>query len=103
MDDLSQLEAQIQELTKRANALRTEKRAAIVSELLKKISENNISQSELFPASTSSKKPKGGKTSVSATVKFRGPEGETWSGRGLTPRWLTALIASGKTKEDFAV
>jgi DNA-binding protein H-NS len=43
------------------------------------------------------------KTGVSVAAKYRGPNGETWSGRGLSPRWLTALIATGKTKEDFAV
>ncbi len=28
-----------------------------------------------------------------APIKFRGPNGETWSGRGLAPRWLAALEA----------
>lgn len=37
------------------------------------------------------------------TPKFNGPNGEVWTGRGLTPRWLTALIAQGHKKEDFAV
>ena len=37
------------------------------------------------------------------TPKFTGPNGESWTGRGLTPRWLTALIAQGHKKEDFAV
>ena len=36
-------------------------------------------------------------------AKFRGPNGETWSGRGKTPRWLAALVAQGLPKEDFAV
>lgn len=41
------------------------------------------------------------KTIVAA--KFRGPNGETWSGRGLSPRWLTSLIAQGAKREDFAI
>ena len=36
-------------------------------------------------------------------AKYRGHNGETWSGRGLTPRWLTSLIAQGRTKEEFAI
>ena len=37
-------------------------------------------------------------------IKYRGPHrGDTWTGRGKTPRWLTALIATGKKKEDFLV
>jgi len=29
--------------------------------------------------------------------------GETWSGRGLQPRWLKAAITAGAKLEDFAV
>jgi len=29
--------------------------------------------------------------------------GESWSGRGLQPRWLKAALASGKKMADFAV
>ena len=39
----------------------------------------------------------------SARVKYRGPGGETWAGRGRPPRWLSALEAEGKKREDFAV
>jgi DNA-binding protein H-NS len=37
--------------------------------------------------------------------KYRNPENfaETWAGRGLKPRWLTAAIKSGKKLEDFAI
>lgn len=34
---------------------------------------------------------------------YRGPNGETWSGRGLMPRWLTLLVQSGQDKESFRV
>lgn len=36
-------------------------------------------------------------------AKYRGPNGEEWTGRGRMPRWLTALEAEGKKKEAFAV
>ena len=39
----------------------------------------------------------------SAPVKYRGPGGETWAGRGRPPRWLSALEAEGKKRADFAV
>ena len=35
--------------------------------------------------------------------KYRGPDGATWSGRGLKPRWLTAEIKKGKKQESFAI
>jgi len=36
-------------------------------------------------------------------IKFRSSSGDTWSGRGLQPRWLKAALASGKALADFAV
>lgn len=37
-------------------------------------------------------------------AKFRNKAtGETWSGRGLKPRWLSAAIDAGKKLTDFAV
>ena len=37
--------------------------------------------------------------------KYRNSENpaETWAGRGLKPRWLTAAIKSGKKAEDFLI
>ena len=34
---------------------------------------------------------------------FRGPNGETWSGRGSTPLWLVALEKKGKKRESFRI
>ena len=37
-------------------------------------------------------------------AKYRNAStGESWSGRGLQPRWLKAALASGKKLSDFAV
>jgi DNA-binding protein H-NS len=35
--------------------------------------------------------------------KYRGPDGETWAGRGMKPRWLAAAIKQGADLEDFAI
>jgi len=47
---------------------------------------------------------RGGRTG-SVAPKYRNPENpaETWAGRGLKPRWLTAAIKGGKKLEDFAI
>lgn len=36
-------------------------------------------------------------------AKYRDAAGNTWSGRGLQPRWLKAALADGKRIEDFAI
>jgi DNA-binding protein H-NS len=35
--------------------------------------------------------------------KFRGPDGETWAGRGARPRWLAGLLKQGHKLEEFAI
>jgi DNA-binding protein H-NS len=36
-------------------------------------------------------------------AKYRGPNGEEWSGRGPSPRWMKPLLVKGKTKQDFLI
>ena len=38
-------------------------------------------------------------------AKYRNPENpsETWAGRGLKPRWLTAAIKAGKKPDHFLI
>lgn len=39
-----------------------------------------------------------------AEAKYRNPEtGESWSGRGLKPKWLVMAIEAGKALEDFLI
>ena len=54
-------------------------------------------------------RPAGGAGRVSAMKgvkvppKYRGPGGETWVGRGATPRWLAVLINEGHSIEEFLI
>ena len=50
--------------------------------------------------SGASKKSRAG---IPVAAKYRGPQGESWSGRGLMPRWLKALTVDGRAKEDFEI
>lgn len=38
-------------------------------------------------------------------AKYRNPHnaGETWTGRGVKPRWLKALVDTGKKIEDYLI
>ena len=40
---------------------------------------------------------------VKAVPKYRGPNGELWSGRGLAPRWLATLEKRGRKREGFLI
>jgi DNA-binding protein H-NS len=35
--------------------------------------------------------------------KYRGPNGETWAGRGMKPKWLTALVKQGRKLESYRI
>jgi DNA-binding protein H-NS len=53
-------------------------------------------------AATSAREKK--KPSKPVPVKFRNSEsGDTWSGRGRTPRWLVAAEAAGRSRDEFKV
>ena len=59
------------------------------------------------PAPTASPKPKvNSRRGVTATppAKYRDPQtGQTWSGRGLKPKWLAVALERGKKLGDFEV
>lgn len=44
-----------------------------------------------------------GTTPKVSNCAYRGPNGETWSGRGLMPRWLAVLVQNGQDKESFRI
>lgn len=52
-------------------------------------------------ASPAARKPARGKKSA-AKVKYRDQAGNTWSGRGPRPRWLTDALANGASLQDLA-
>lgn len=43
------------------------------------------------------------KSSSPAPAKYTGPNGESWSGRGLMPRWLSTLVAEGHTTDEYLI
>ncbi|TAA28741.1 H-NS histone family protein [Pseudoxanthomonas winnipegensis] len=51
------------------------------------------------------KAPTAGRKLGKVAPKYRNPANskETWTGRGKQPRWLAALVASGKKVEDFLI
>lgn len=38
-------------------------------------------------------------------IKYRNPENtaETWTGRGVKPKWLKALLDQGRSQEEFLI
>jgi DNA-binding protein H-NS len=104
MATLIEIQNQIALLQKQAEEIKSNEFAQAVADILSKMDAYGIAVDDLGRGKGRARKfapvVKSGST---APVKFRGPNGETWSGRGLMPRWLAAQVANGKTKESFAV
>lgn len=118
MSNLIDLQIQIQKLQKQASEIKAREFDKTVQDILVKMQAFGITTKHLQSAAAGGRKgrgkgaalarakvaaPKGKSSGVSVAAKYRGPNGETWSGRGLMPRWLTALLAQGQVKEDFAI
>jgi DNA-binding protein H-NS len=60
---------------------------------------------KLAPGVTATKNAHARRPYPQVFPKYRNPEqpGETWAGRGMTPRWLTAQLRSGKKLDDFRI
>lgn len=123
MGNLIDIQTQIEKLQKQAAEIKTREFDKTVKEILAKMQAFGITLKDLQQAMGKSRKVRGKakapaakksaakrlvrktvkKTGVKVAAKYRGPTGETWSGRGLMPRWLAALVKQGRKKEDFAV
>ena len=120
MSNLIEIQGQIEKLQKQASEIRVREFDKTVQEILVKMIVFGITLKDIqigrarkskaatniaaTAVSTRNKvKRKGEKASTVVPVKYRGPGDETWSGRGLTPRWLAALMTQGRAKEEFAV
>lgn len=116
MSNLIDIQGQIEKLQKQANDIRAREFDKTVQDILATMQAFGISIKALQIAGSKSGKARAAKavkrgraktaksgSGGTVAAKFRGPNGETWSGRGLTPRWLAALVAQGSQKEEFAV
>lgn len=74
-------------------------RANAIAKVRALMSEHGLTLADLS-ARTATPKKTGGKVAP----KYRdAATGNTWSGRGLQPRWLKDALASGKKISDFAL
>ncbi len=117
MSNLIEIQAQIERLQKQAGEIKAKEFHGTVQEILAKMQAFGITVKDLQTAKLvksgkagrkakvgTEKAPKVPKKQFSTVApKFLGPNGETWSGRGLTPKWLSSLIAQGQPKESFAI
>lgn len=98
MATYKELKAQGEALLQQAEEARQAEIAAVVVEIREKMKEYGISLADL---KSGSKKPR---PRGVVPAKYRNPvTGESWSGRGRAPRWLTEELSKGRSKDAFLV
>lgn len=121
MSNLMELQLQIEKLQKEAAEIRSKEFVKTVADIRAQMNAFGITLKDLQPSKRNkvagstakdkpgSRKPRStpGERSKAAgkpvEAKFRGPNGETWSGRGLSPRWLAVLVEQGASRDDFLI
>lgn len=120
MGNLIEIQAQIEKLQKQATEIKSKEFDKTVKEIVAKMQAFGITLKDLQRglgkagrAASAARTVSAGARKRSGTPsrqkgkkvppKYRGPKGETWSGRGMMPRWLATLVAQGKSRESFAI
>lgn len=110
-----ELQALINEARKRKTTLDKRKPiAAVRSKLTRLAKADGYTIAELFGGANTTPSPRTASTPRTTTKgrklgkvepKYRNPANpsETWSGRGMQPKWLAALTAQGRKAEEFAI
>ena len=100
MAKLTDLLAQKATLEKQIADAQREERSGALAQIKALMAEHGLTAADL--TSRAGKPAKTGGTKVAAKYRNKATN-ETWSGRGMAPRWLAQLMAQGKPRESFAI
>lgn len=74
-----------------------------IAVILNSRAENLLREVDLLTGGGGRKGTEGRGIRKKIAPKYRGPIGETWTGRGMNPRWLTSALNEGKQLKDFLI
>ncbi|MDP4577288.1 MAG: H-NS histone family protein [Burkholderiaceae bacterium] len=122
MATYSEMMSQIEDLRKQAERQRKEEYSSVLKTIKRQIADYGISAEELGfsgaskaagkrgpkaskAAASKARKPRAKKagSGVKVAPKYRDGAGNTWTGRGKMPKWLTQEVAVGRTVDSFLI
>lgn len=118
MPTYTEIMQQINDLQKQAERQRKEEYSSVLKNIKKQISEYGITAEELGFATNASgkrgpkakavkaKKPRAKRANAGIKVppKYKdSATGNTWTGRGKMPKWVSAAVASGRSLESLLI
>ena len=101
MATLQELIAQKESLEREIERTKNQSRADAIAKVRALMEEYGLTASDL--STKPAAKARAGKGNKVAAKYRNAATGETWSGRGLQPKWLKAALAAGRSLADFAI
>jgi len=100
---VAELTALIEAAEAKRREKQTEAKAGLLLEFREKAAQLGLTLESLLPMGVGSgSTPKLRKDSGDKVpVKYRGPNGEEWSGRGRSPKWVQTIEAEGRSRDEF--
>jgi DNA-binding protein H-NS len=100
---LKELLAQKAELDRRIAETQRAEREQALAQVRTLMAEYGLTMADVAGHGRAASAPRG-KPGGSVAPKYRDPAtGQTWSGRGLQPRWLREALAAGRPIAEFAI
>jgi len=99
LNSISEIKKEIARLQRDADKLKQKTRSKVVSDILRSMKENDLSPEDIAQAFHTPPL----KTKAVSTIRYRHPDGHTWTGRGRTPTWIKQIESEGRSRDDFAV
>ena len=100
LDTLPPLDlAKLRDLAEKKRKERERAQKALLTEFRQRAEQLGMSLETLLPPRRRIRRNAG----RTLAVKYMSPNGDTWSGRGHTPRWLKQLEAEGHNREEYRV
>lgn len=101
MTSIQDLLAQKAALEKQIAEAQRAARTDAIAKVKALMAEYGLTAADLAGKAPAAPKAEGSKK---VAAKYRDPaSGQSWTGRGLKPKWLQAALASGKQLSDFAL
>ena len=98
-----ELKAKAEKMMAEAEELRIRELDGVIADIKQKIKEHGLTAEDLGLGG-GSKKRSTRTAPVKPARRYRGPNGEIWSGgRGRKPNWVSEALAKGKKLDDFAI
>ena len=100
MASLQELLDQQAAVTRQIAAMQQESRSAVISQIRELMAQHGLTSADVAAPG-----PKGAQAPRKKVApKFLNPETQqTWSGRGLKPKWLAEKLKAGAVLSDFAI